>query len=74
MARTSDAHCFLQSLNAILYDFDTLNADDEIGRISIPIRDLPHEQKQDLWLDIFDYAADAEANKIEASYSLLTHL
>ena len=56
----------MQSLTAILYDFDKLNADDEIGRISIPIRDLPHEEKQDLWLDIFDYAADAEAHKLEA--------
>ena len=55
----------MQSLTAILFDFDQLNADDEIGRISIPVRDLPHEEKQDLWLDIFDYAEDAKKHHIE---------
>lgn len=59
----------MQALTAILYDFDALNPDDEIGRVSIPVRDLPHEQKQDLWLDVFDYAADHEANKFEVSIS-----
>lgn len=52
-----------QSLNAILLDFDALNPDDEIGRVSVPIRDLPNQEKQDLWLDIFDYAEDAKARE-----------
>lgn len=53
----------MQSLNAILLDFDALNPDDEIGRVSVPIRDLPNQEKQDLWLDIFDYAEDAKARE-----------
>ena len=57
----------MQSLTAILFDFDTLNSDDEIGRISIPITDLPHEETQDLCLDIFDYAEDAKKLHIEVA-------
>ncbi|KAK9807354.1 hypothetical protein WJX73_005591 [Symbiochloris irregularis] len=53
-----------QALNAIMFDWDRVNADDEIGRISVPIKDLPHAEPQDLWLEIFDYAADDEANKV----------
>lgn len=47
-----------------MFDWDRVNADDEIGRIAVPIKDLPHAETKDLWLEIFDYATDDEANKV----------
>ncbi|KAK9824188.1 hypothetical protein WJX72_008409 [[Myrmecia] bisecta] len=41
-----------QALTCILYDWDRLSPSDEIGRVVIPVRDLPHAEPQDLELEV----------------------
>ncbi|MCJ1425924.1 hypothetical protein MMC29_003825 [Sticta canariensis] len=41
-----------QSITAVLYDSNLIGRDEEIGRVSVPIADLPPGEKQDLWLDL----------------------
>lgn len=36
----------------ILYDYDWASANDEIGRASIKISELPSGQQRELWLDV----------------------
>ena len=51
---------WVQALSMILYDYDMLNPDDEIGRCSIPINDLNDQEHYDLWLEVYDPAQEAE--------------
>ena len=44
----------------IMYDYDMLNPDDEIGRCSVPINDLEDQKHYDLWLDVYDPAQEDE--------------
>lgn len=41
-----------QRITAVLYDANMIGRDEEIGRVSIPIQDLPPGEAQDLWLDL----------------------
>ena len=50
----------MQALSMIMYDYDMLNADDEIGRCSIPISDLEDQKHYDMWLDVYDPAKEDE--------------
>ncbi|KAA6428994.1 MAG: plant synaptotagmin, partial [Trebouxia sp. A1-2] len=43
-----------QKLVVVLLDHDTIGSDDELGRLLVPIKDLPDGQEQDLWLDLQD--------------------
>ena len=36
----------------MLYDYDLLNEDDEIGRVSIPVRDLANGEEVERWIEI----------------------
>lgn len=36
----------------IMYDWDLLNQDDEIGRGTYPISELPDGDEEEIWLDI----------------------
>ena len=37
---------------AVLYDYDLLNENDEIGRVSIPVRDLTNGEEVERWIEI----------------------
>ena len=52
--------CGMQALTMIMYDYDMLNPDDEIGRCSVPINDLEDQKHYDLWLDVYDPAQEDE--------------
>jgi hypothetical protein len=41
-----------QRLVCVLYDYDVLGGDDELGRVTLPIRDFPLDQEKDLWLEL----------------------
>lgn len=41
-----------QELTLTLFDYDWASANDEIGRATLKIADLPPGQSQDLWLDV----------------------
>lgn len=41
-----------QSVTAVMYDSNMIGRDEEIGRVSVPIEDLPPGETQDLWLDL----------------------
>lgn len=43
-----------QKLVVVLLDHDTIGSDDELGRLLVPVKDLPDGQEQDLWLDLQD--------------------
>ena len=36
----------------MLYDYDLLNENDEIGRVSIPVRDLTNGEEVERWIEI----------------------
>ena len=37
---------------AVMYDYDLLNENDEIGRVSIPVRDLTNGEEVERWIEI----------------------
>ncbi|KAL4853047.1 Synaptotagmin-2 [Chlorella vulgaris] len=41
-----------QRLVAVLFDYDVFDRDDEIGRVEVPLRDLPRGQEVDEWYDV----------------------
>ena len=45
----------------IMFDYDQFDPDDEIGRASIPIKDLEEKKHHDLWVEVYDPAAEKEA-------------
>jgi hypothetical protein len=42
----------VQELNAVLKDHNSWGNDEEIGRLSLPIRDLPPGETKDIWLEL----------------------
>ncbi|KAK9815210.1 hypothetical protein WJX72_000038 [[Myrmecia] bisecta] len=42
----------MQKLEAGIFDFETMDSPEEIGRCYVPVKDLPTEEMQDLWLDV----------------------
>ena len=49
-----------QALSMILFDYDMLDPDDEIGRISLPIKDFEEQKHHDMWVEVYDPAAQKE--------------
>lgn len=41
-----------QFLTLVLYEHHALDKDDEVGRVSVPVSQLPVGEMQDLWLDL----------------------
>ena len=44
----------MQELRCVLYDYDALDKDDEIGEAKIAIKDLKNQEEKDVWLDIHE--------------------
>eukprot|EP00884_Botryococcus_braunii_P016033 jgi/Botrbrau1/3112/Bobra.0070s0089.2 len=44
----------LQTLNAVVYDWDRFTASESFCKCEVPISSLPHGEMQDLWLDLHD--------------------
>jgi hypothetical protein len=42
----------VQELNAVLKDHNSWGNDEEIGRLSLPIRDLAPGETKDMWLEL----------------------
>lgn len=42
----------MQELRCVLYDYDALDKDDEIGEAKIAVKDLKNQEEKDIWLDI----------------------
>lgn len=49
-------HCALQVLRLVLYDYDALDKDDEIGEAKIAVKDLKNQEEKDVWLDVKEMA------------------
>ena len=41
-----------QVLRVVLYDHDSLDADDLIGEAKLPLTELKSEETRDMWLDV----------------------
>ena len=54
------ARAHAQALSMILFDYDTLDPDDEIGRVSLPIKDFEEKQHHDMWVEVYDPAAQKD--------------
>lgn len=53
-----------QELTAILFDYDLLSADDEIGRLVIPLEELPPDVEIDAWFPIVTPEEERERAKV----------
>lgn len=42
----------VQELRCVLYDYDALDKDDQIGEATIAIKDLKNQEEKDVWLDV----------------------
>ncbi len=40
----------------MLYDYDALDKDDEIGEAKIAVKDLKNQEEKDVWLDVKEMA------------------
>ena len=58
-----------QQLTAVLLEHHALDQDDEVGRVSIPIEDLPVGETQDLWLGLGPAGADQQNSLLSLSVS-----
>lgn len=58
-----------QQLTAVLLEHHALDQDDEVGRVSISIEDLPVGETQDLWLDLGPAGADQQNSLLSLSVS-----
>lgn len=41
-----------QSLSAIVYDNDLIGADKEVGRVTLPVEEMPNGETQEQWFDL----------------------
>lgn len=55
-----------QELTAVLYNHSTFGADEEIGRVTVPLSDLPAAEEQDLWLELGPPAGPKHGNPLGA--------
>lgn len=53
-----------QELSAIVYDSDLIGADKEVGRVHVPIRDLPPGEAVQEWYDIEPPSSERSRNAI----------
>lgn len=60
-----------QELRLVLYDYDAMDRDDEIGEAKVAVKDLKDQQEADLWLDIHECTPEANAQNHKASRFLL---
>jgi hypothetical protein len=68
-------HPEAQDLTAILFDYDTFNQDDEIGRVIIPVRELPKGVTVDKWFPVLPAGeAAAAGSKLGAASDKLTRV
>lgn len=56
-----------QQLTAVLLEHHALDKDDEVGRVSIPIEELPVGEVQDLWLDLGPPGVDDQNSLLSLS-------
>ena len=61
-----------QSLTLVLYEHHALDKDDEVGRVSIPISELPVGEMQDLWLDLGPPGQGESSSLLSLSVSRLS--
>ena len=52
----------VQELRCVLYDYDALDKDDQIGEATVAIKDLKNQEEKDVWLDINE-TQDKHSNK-----------
>ncbi|EIE19981.1 hypothetical protein COCSUDRAFT_44371 [Coccomyxa subellipsoidea C-169] len=55
-----------QELTAVLYNHSSFGADEEIGRVTIPLQDLPPGEEKDLWLELGPPAGSKRGNPLSA--------
>ena len=58
-----------QQLKVVLLEHHALDQDDEVGRVSIPIEELPVGETQDLWLDLGPAGVDQQNSLLSLSVS-----
>lgn len=68
-------HPEAQDLTAVLMDYDTFNQDDEIGRVEVPVRELPQGVTVDRWFEVLPAGeAAAAGGKLGAAGEKLTQV
>ncbi len=55
-----------QELTAVLYNHSSFGADEEIGRVTFPLQDLPPGEEKDLWLELGPPAGSKRGNPLSA--------
>ena len=63
-----------QQLTAVLLEHHALDQDDEIGRVSIPIEDLPVGEDHDMWLDVGPPGEEQPNSLLSLSVSAVYYL
>jgi hypothetical protein len=59
----------VQELTILMYDYDAMDRDDEIGLAKVAVKDLKDQQEADLWLDVKPFTPEKSSHK--ASYALV---
>ena len=55
-----------QELTAVMYNHSNFGADEEIGRVTFPLRDLPPGEEEDLWLELGPPGGSKNGNPLGA--------
>ena len=48
----------VQELRCVLYDYDALDKDDEIGEAKLAVADLKNQEEKDVWLNVEEMIPD----------------
>lgn len=59
-----------QAVTFVLFDANTISKDEEIGRMTLPIKDLPSGETKDLWLELGPAADDRLNNPLQMGFTV----
>ena len=59
-----------QAVTFVLFDANTISKDEEIGRMTLPIKDLPPGETKDLWLELGPAADDRLNNPLQMGFTV----
>lgn len=63
-----------QTVTFVLFDANTITKDEEIGRMTLPIKDLPSGETKDLWLEMGPAANDRLNNPLQMGFTVSLRL
>ena len=67
------ARMHAQELRCVLYDYDALDKDDEIGEAKLAVADLKNQEEKDVWLDVEEMTPDGPSqHKVSLACSMMS--